>query len=87
VELRLYNVRAYLNRSDYSEGPITDRSLKQEIKTVVFLDINIQFVPHRRHITSPLECQAGKCYVRSEGFHGGDYVQCRLLGCDAVWLL
>jgi hypothetical protein len=21
------------------------------------------------------------------GFHGGDYKDCRLLGCDAVWLL
>jgi hypothetical protein len=21
------------------------------------------------------------------GFHGGDYEECRFLGCDAVWLL
>jgi hypothetical protein len=25
--------------------------------------------------------------VRFEVFHGGDYEECRVLGCDALWLL
>jgi hypothetical protein len=28
-------------------------------KNAVFLDIKTQFVPHNRHITSPLQSQAG----------------------------
>jgi hypothetical protein len=24
---------------------------------------------------------------KSWGYHGGDYEECSLLGCDAVWLL
>jgi hypothetical protein len=35
---------------------------------VVFWDIKTQVVPHRRHITSPLQSPAGECYVRFEGF-------------------
>jgi hypothetical protein len=38
------------------------------MKNVVFWDIKPQFVPHRRHITSPLHIQASSCYVRSEIF-------------------
>jgi hypothetical protein len=38
------------------------------MKNVVFWDIKPQFVPHRRHITSPLERPASYCYVRSEVF-------------------
>jgi hypothetical protein len=30
----------------------------------VFWDIKTQFVPHRRHITSPLQSPASQCYVR-----------------------
>jgi hypothetical protein len=45
------------------------------MKNVVVWDIRNQFVPHRRHITSPLQSPAG------------DYEECRLLGCYAVWLL
>jgi hypothetical protein len=30
----------------------------------VFWDINTQFVPHRKHIISPLKSPAGYCYVR-----------------------
>jgi hypothetical protein len=26
-------------------------------------------------------------HVKFGCFHGGDYEECRLLGCDAVWLL
>jgi hypothetical protein len=38
------------------------------VKNVVFWDIKPQFVPHRRHITSPLQSPAGWCYVRFEVF-------------------
>jgi hypothetical protein len=34
------------------------------MKNVVFWDIKTQFVPHRRHISSPLQSQASLCYVR-----------------------
>jgi hypothetical protein len=36
-------------------------------KNAIFWDIKKQFVPHRRHITSPLQSPAD-CYVRFEGF-------------------
>jgi hypothetical protein len=42
--------------------------------TNVYLDIKTQFVPHRKHITSPPQRSAG------------DYEEPRLLGCYAVWL-
>jgi hypothetical protein len=32
------------------------------------LGYKIQFVPHRRHVTSPLQMPASKCYVRFEVF-------------------
>jgi hypothetical protein len=38
------------------------------MKNVVFWDIKTQFVPHRRHITSPLQSPASYCYVRFEVF-------------------
>jgi hypothetical protein len=38
------------------------------MKNVVFWDIRPQFVLHRRHITSPLQCPASYCYVRFESF-------------------
>jgi hypothetical protein len=34
----------------------------------VFLDIKTQFVPHKRHITCPLQIPAGYGYVRFEVF-------------------
>jgi hypothetical protein len=36
------------------------------MKNVAFCDIEAQFVPHRRHITSPLQSSASSCYVRFE---------------------
>jgi hypothetical protein len=36
------------------------------MKNVVFWDIKTQFVPHKKHITSPLRSAAGCCYVRFE---------------------
>jgi hypothetical protein len=38
------------------------------MKNVVFWDIKTRFVPHRRHITSPLQRPADNCYVRSDFF-------------------
>jgi hypothetical protein len=38
------------------------------MKNVVFWDIKTQFVPQRRHITSPLQSPTGYCYVRIEVF-------------------
>jgi hypothetical protein len=39
------------------------------MKNAVFWDIETQFVPHRRHITSPLQGPADYCYVRFEVFN------------------
>jgi hypothetical protein len=36
------------------------------MKNVVFWDIKTQFVPHRRHITSPLQSPVGECYLKFE---------------------
>jgi hypothetical protein len=38
------------------------------MKNVVFWDIEIQFVLHRRDIASPLQSPAGKCNVRFDVF-------------------
>jgi hypothetical protein len=38
------------------------------MKNVVSWDMKPQFVLHRRHITSPLQSPASKCYVRFEVF-------------------
>jgi hypothetical protein len=38
------------------------------MKNAVFWDIKTQVLPHRRHITSPLQNPAGECYVRVEVF-------------------
>jgi hypothetical protein len=34
------------------------------MKNVVFWDIKPQFIPHRRHITPPIESPAGSFYVK-----------------------
>jgi hypothetical protein len=36
------------------------------MNNVVFWDIKTQFVPHRRHITSPLQNPARYCYINFE---------------------
>jgi hypothetical protein len=56
------------------------------MKNAVFWDINNQFVLHRRHITSPLQSPGRLMLCKISGFHGDDCEECRLLGCDAVWL-
>jgi hypothetical protein len=57
------------------------------MKNVVFWDIKTQFVLHREHITSPLQSPARLKLCKIWCFHGGDYEECRLLACYAVWLL
>jgi hypothetical protein len=37
------------------------------MKNTFYGDIKIQYVPHRKHITSPLQNLAGQCFVRFEG--------------------
>jgi hypothetical protein len=34
------------------------------MKNSVFWDLKSQFVPQRKHTTSPLQCSVGYCYVR-----------------------
>jgi hypothetical protein len=36
------------------------------MKNAVFWDIKPQFIPHRRHVTSPLQTPVSYCYVRFE---------------------
>jgi hypothetical protein len=38
------------------------------MKNVVFCDIKPQFLPYRKHITSPIQSPADYCYVRFEFF-------------------
>jgi hypothetical protein len=38
------------------------------MKNAVFWDTKTQFVPHRRHVKSPVQNPAGYCYVRFEVF-------------------
>jgi hypothetical protein len=56
------------------------------MKNAVFWDIKIQFVSHRKHYVSATE-PSRLMLCKISGFHGGDYEECRLLGCYAVWLL
>jgi hypothetical protein len=46
----------------------TISTIGESLKNVVFWDIKPQFVPHRRHITSPLQSSISYCYVRFEVF-------------------
>jgi hypothetical protein len=41
------------------------------MKIALSWDIKTPFVPHRRHITSPLQNPASKCYERFEVLKGG----------------
>jgi hypothetical protein len=94
----------------------TSKINRIHVKNVVLLDIEPLLVPHSKHIISPLQSPAGKCYATFEvftavtmkngvfckiktqfaphrnhckiwGFQSGDYKECHLLGCYAVWLL
>jgi hypothetical protein len=56
------------------------------MKNVVFWDIKTQFVLHRRHYVPATESsQLMLCKIL--GVPSGDYEECRLLGCYAMWLL
>jgi hypothetical protein len=55
------------------------------MKTAVFWDIESQFLPHRKHVSAT---ETSRLMLRKIwSFHGGDYDECRLVRCDAVWLL
>jgi hypothetical protein len=56
------------------------------VKNAVFWDIKTQFVHHRRHYVSVTE-PSRLMLCNLWGFHSGDYEECRLLGCDAMWPL
>jgi hypothetical protein len=47
------------------------------MKNFIFWDVKTQFVPHRRHVTSPLEL-SWLMLCRIWGCHGGDYEECLL---------
>jgi hypothetical protein len=56
------------------------------MKNAVFWNIKAHFIPHRKQYVSATEpSRVILCEIC--GFHDGDYEECRLLGCDAVWLL
>jgi hypothetical protein len=40
------------------------------MKNAVFWDIKTHFIPHRRHIASPLQSPANECYVRLDVLTG-----------------
>jgi hypothetical protein len=46
------------------------------MKNAVFWNRETQFVPHRRHITSPLQSPAGLCYVKFEFFTAATMKNC-----------
>jgi hypothetical protein len=52
------------------------------MKNTVFWDIRTQFVPHMKHFSATEPSRLMLC--KTGGFHGGDYEECRLLGCYAV---
>jgi hypothetical protein len=50
------------------------------MKNGVFWDTKPQFLLQRRHITSTLQGPSQLMLCKISGFHGCDYVECRLLG-------
>jgi hypothetical protein len=43
-----------------------------------------------RQLSSEMQneyCRKNRHLCKVGGYHGGDYEECRLLGCYAVWLL
>jgi hypothetical protein len=38
------------------------------MENAIFWDVKTQFLPHRKHIISPIQSATCKCYVRSEDF-------------------
>jgi hypothetical protein len=49
------------------------------MKNIVFCYIYTQFVPHRKHVSATEPNRLMLCKIW--GFHGGDYEECRILGC------
>jgi hypothetical protein len=56
------------------------------MKNALFWDIKTQFIPHKKHYVSATEPSRLMPY-KIWSVHGSDYDECRLLRCDAVWLL
>jgi hypothetical protein len=57
------------------------------MKNAVFWDIkNPVRTSQETHYVSVKECSQ-LILCTSSGLHSGDYEECRLLGCYAVWLL
>jgi hypothetical protein len=55
------------------------------MKNALFWDIITQFVPHRKHYVSVNE-PSGLMLRKTVCLYGGDYEECRILGCDVMWL-
>jgi hypothetical protein len=56
------------------------------MKNVVFWDINPVRTSQETHYVSAIRPTL-LMICKILGIHGGDYEECRLLGCDTVWLL
>jgi hypothetical protein len=64
--------------------------MAETMKNVIFWGLKSQFVPHRRHITSPLQSPAGSRYVRFEVFKAATMKNtafCDVTTCDVFRLL
>jgi hypothetical protein len=74
--LNIFYVDEFFARSDVF--------MSVTVKNAVFWDTKSQFVQKTHYFTTeprPL------MLCKISGFHGGDYKESRLLGCDTVWLL
>jgi hypothetical protein len=67
-DFMLYNLMMIKNFEHVVVIVTFEVSTAVTMKNVVFWDIKTQFVPHRRHIASPLQNPRGQCYVRFEVF-------------------
>jgi hypothetical protein len=57
------------------------------MKNEVFWKIKPQFIPHRRHITSPLQSPGDKCYVRFQVFTTVTMKNAVFWNVHDLWLL
>jgi hypothetical protein len=63
-------------------SPYRHNSFNKRVKIAVFWDVETQFAPHRRHITSP-----PYCYVRFEFFTAVTMKNAVIWDVNAAWLL
>jgi hypothetical protein len=60
IYLRILKHEIHLNNRNRKYAVVrSEVFMAVTMKNVVFWDIRTQFVPHRRHITSPLQSSAG----------------------------